>query len=107
MLHVCGQLQERYDRDFVKEVYSAPLLSSAEAVNGEKPEEKTVRVQYNSKDEFKRFAKALGIMDDFKVGPCHFPPALCVWRGEDRGDVVGGGGWLRTFIQLLDPMQAP
>lgn len=65
----------------MKEVYGAILLPVSEAVSGQKPEEKKVRVQYNSKDEFKRFAKALGIMDDFKVGSCSsFDAVWCAGR---------------------------
>lgn len=60
--------KEQYDQQFVQEVYSTPVLSATEALNGLKPEETKVRVQYATKDEFKRFAKLLGIMDDFKAG---------------------------------------
>ena len=62
------------------EVYSAPVLSATEVVNGLRPEEKTVRVQYATKEEFKRFSKQLGIMEDFKVSFADV---------EKRG---GGGG---------------
>lgn len=60
--------KERYDADFVKTVYGAAVMSAAEVVNGLRPEEKVVRVQYDTKDDFKRSAKLLGIMDDFKAG---------------------------------------
>ncbi|KAK7095994.1 hypothetical protein V1264_005342 [Littorina saxatilis] len=60
--------KDRYDTDFVKEVYSAVVLSSSEALSGVQPEEKKVRVQYATKDEFKKLAKALGIMEDLKAG---------------------------------------
>ncbi|KAK7497760.1 hypothetical protein BaRGS_00010894, partial [Batillaria attramentaria] len=60
--------KEQYDADFVKIVYGAPVLSASEVVSGVRPEEKVVRVQYANKDEFKRSAKTLGIMDDFKAG---------------------------------------
>jgi GNT-I family len=36
-------------------------------VNTEGP----VRIQYNSRNQFKSAAKSLGIMDDFKVGASH------------------------------------
>ncbi|XP_071098308.1 alpha-1,3-mannosyl-glycoprotein 2-beta-N-acetylglucosaminyltransferase-like [Haliotis cracherodii] len=60
--------KERYDTEFVKHVYESPLLSVAEVVSQSKSDYGTVRVQYNTKDEFKSLAKKLGIMDDFKAG---------------------------------------
>ncbi|XP_025083205.1 alpha-1,3-mannosyl-glycoprotein 2-beta-N-acetylglucosaminyltransferase-like isoform X2 [Pomacea canaliculata] len=60
--------KEQYDSDFVKTVYEAPPLSAEEVFGGLHPEESAVRVQYTTKDDFKRIAKMLGIMDDFKAG---------------------------------------
>lgn len=70
MKQSCGQ--EQYDSDFVKTVYETPPLSAEEVFGGLHPEESAVRVQYTTKDDFKRIAKMLGIMDDFKVVGCVF-----------------------------------
>ena len=60
--------QENYDPMFKKKVYSAPVLTADQVRSGAVPSEKVVRVEYSTKDSFKRQAKLLGIMDDFKVG---------------------------------------
>lgn len=61
-------VQEKYDEIFTKKVYSAPALTGNEVKNGERSSDTVVRVEYTDKESFKRLAKALGIMDDFKVG---------------------------------------
>lgn len=61
-------LKEQYDEKFVQEVYSAPEISPEEAMNLVQQELTTVRIQYNTKEDFKRIAKFLGIMDDLKAG---------------------------------------
>ncbi|XP_005113078.2 alpha-1,3-mannosyl-glycoprotein 2-beta-N-acetylglucosaminyltransferase [Aplysia californica] len=58
----------QYDEMFAKKIYSAPLLTAAEVTKGDRPNETVVRVEYTNKDSFKKLAKALGIMDDFKAG---------------------------------------
>lgn len=60
--------KEIYDEQFVKTVYSAPLLTIGQAVSGALSEYRAVRVQYSDKQSFKTQAKQLGIMDDFKSG---------------------------------------
>ncbi|XP_071389985.1 alpha-1,3-mannosyl-glycoprotein 2-beta-N-acetylglucosaminyltransferase b [Centroberyx affinis] len=62
-------LKKKYDEDFVKEVYSAPLvkiedLQQGGSLRGTGP----YRVQYSSRDSFKVFARNLGVMDDLKSG---------------------------------------
>ena len=52
---------------FSKKVYSAPLMSGYDVKKGSSPNEKVVRVEYTDKVTFKKLAKLLGIMDDFKV----------------------------------------
>ncbi|KAH9492834.1 Alpha-1,3-mannosyl-glycoprotein 2-beta-N-acetylglucosaminyltransferase [Bulinus truncatus] len=47
---------------------SAPLLTGQQVKNGVQPMDKVVRVEYTDKDSFKKLAKLLGIMDDFKAG---------------------------------------
>lgn len=61
-------LKENYDPMFRKKVYSAPMLTASQVRTGDLPMEKVVRVEYTGKDSFKRQAKQLGIMDDFKAG---------------------------------------
>ncbi|TSK28261.1 Alpha-1,3-mannosyl-glycoprotein 2-beta-N-acetylglucosaminyltransferase [Bagarius yarrelli] len=61
--------REHYNKDFVKEVYSAPLVKVEElrqggGLQGSGP----FRVQYSSRDSFKVLARSLGVMDDLKSG---------------------------------------
>ncbi|XP_038580925.1 alpha-1,3-mannosyl-glycoprotein 2-beta-N-acetylglucosaminyltransferase b [Micropterus salmoides] len=61
--------KEKYDEQFIKEIYSAPLvkiedLQQGGSLKGPGP----YRVQYSSRDSFKVFARNLGVMDDLKSG---------------------------------------
>lgn len=76
--------QENYDVEFLKAVYNsrqvgvsemrslpiaeAPVSASPPAtvdpIGGNR---KSVRIQYNNRDQFKKAAKVFGLMDDFKV----------------------------------------
>ncbi|KAJ7991809.1 hypothetical protein DPEC_G00287720 [Dallia pectoralis] len=61
--------KENFDVNFVKEVYSTPLVKVEEiqqggALKGPGP----YRVQYSSRDSFKVLARSLGVMDDLKSG---------------------------------------
>ncbi|XP_064595956.1 alpha-1,3-mannosyl-glycoprotein 2-beta-N-acetylglucosaminyltransferase-like isoform X1 [Liolophura sinensis] len=60
--------KENYDNLFVKAVYSSQLLTVSEVQSGARPELTSVRVQYNTKEQFKKYAKQLGIMEDLKAG---------------------------------------
>lgn len=60
--------QENYDRDFLKRVYSTPLVSSVELLmknvilgNG------AVRIQYKTLENYLQIVDHLKIMRDFKV----------------------------------------
>lgn len=62
-------LKEKYDENFIKEVYGAPLvkmedLQQTGRLRGPGP----YRVQYSSRDSFKVMARNLGVMDDLKSG---------------------------------------
>ncbi|XP_056154345.1 alpha-1,3-mannosyl-glycoprotein 2-beta-N-acetylglucosaminyltransferase b [Lampris incognitus] len=62
-------MKEKYDENFIKEVYSAPLvkiedLQQGGSLKGIGP----YRVQYSSRDSFKVLARNLGVMDDLKSG---------------------------------------
>ncbi|CAI9732939.1 alpha-1,3-mannosyl-glycoprotein 2-beta-N-acetylglucosaminyltransferase-like isoform X2 [Octopus vulgaris] len=61
-------MQDKYDVDFIKRVYSCMTVTATDVVNGIGKDKKCLRVQYNTKEEFKTFAKQLGIMDDLKAG---------------------------------------
>ena len=53
--------------DWVKKVYGSPLVTIQELQRSEIPDEGSVRITYSTKDGYKKTAKALGLMDDFKV----------------------------------------
>lgn len=57
-----------YDVDFVKKVYDSPIISYEELKTGKISFDGDVRIQYHTKDMFKRTAKMLGLMDDFRSG---------------------------------------
>ncbi|CDQ84158.1 unnamed protein product [Oncorhynchus mykiss] len=62
-------MKENFDVNFVKQVYSAPLIKVEElqqggGLTGTGP----YRVQYSSRDNFKVLARNLGVMDDLKSG---------------------------------------
>ncbi len=59
--------QENYDVDFVKKVYGSPTVTLQQLQRSEISNEGPVRITYSTKDGFKKSAKALGLMDDFKV----------------------------------------
>ncbi|XP_023326519.1 alpha-1,3-mannosyl-glycoprotein 2-beta-N-acetylglucosaminyltransferase [Eurytemora carolleeae] len=53
---------------YIADVYDAPVHSLDEIKQGNIEEEGAVRITYRTKENFKQFSKALGIMDDFKSG---------------------------------------
>jgi len=61
--------KEKYDTSFLDHVYSRPVVSVEDVKRGNlRPGQGPVRVTYFTANDFKRAAKALGIMDDFKSG---------------------------------------
>ncbi|XP_034962896.2 alpha-1,3-mannosyl-glycoprotein 2-beta-N-acetylglucosaminyltransferase [Zootoca vivipara] len=60
--------KDEYERSFLAQVYGAPELRVEELQGNQRRELGTVRVQYTTRDSFKAFAKALGVMDDLKSG---------------------------------------
>ncbi|KAG8227563.1 hypothetical protein J437_LFUL000663 [Ladona fulva] len=60
-------LKDNYDVQFVKQVYESPVVTfqqlKSSSISGTGP----LRIPYNTKDAYKRTAKMLGLMDDFKV----------------------------------------
>lgn len=57
-----------YDIDYIKKVYDSPIVSYEELKTGKISFDGDVRIQYHTKDTFKRTAKMLGLMDDFRSG---------------------------------------
>ncbi|XP_046402951.1 alpha-1,3-mannosyl-glycoprotein 2-beta-N-acetylglucosaminyltransferase-like isoform X1 [Ischnura elegans] len=61
-------MKDNYDVQFVKQVYESPVVTfqqlKSQSVSGTGP----LRIPYNTKDAYKRTAKMLGLMDDFKSG---------------------------------------
>ncbi len=51
----------------MKKVYGSPTVTLQQLQRSEISIEGSVRVTYSTKDGFKKSAKALGLMDDFKV----------------------------------------
>jgi len=60
--------KDNYDESFVKMVYNTPVGSVQDLKSGKVPTNKAVRLTYHTREAYKRTAKALGIMDDFKSG---------------------------------------
>jgi len=60
--------KEKYDESFVGHVYSTPVVKVEDVKRGHLDGRKTVRITYFSSNDYKRAAKQLGIMDDFKSG---------------------------------------
>ncbi|XP_034016769.1 alpha-1,3-mannosyl-glycoprotein 2-beta-N-acetylglucosaminyltransferase b [Thalassophryne amazonica] len=62
-------LKDNYNKNFIKEVYSAPLVKIEELQQGGSLRRAgPYRVQYSSRESFKVFARTLGVMDDLKSG---------------------------------------
>ncbi|CAB1350537.1 unnamed protein product [Coregonus sp. 'balchen'] len=62
-------MKENFDVNFVKEVYSAPLVKVEELQQGGGlTRTGPYRVQYSSRESFKVLARNLGVMDDLKSG---------------------------------------
>ncbi|KAL0267937.1 UNVERIFIED_CONTAM: hypothetical protein PYX00_010065 [Menopon gallinae] len=67
-LNLSYLLKDNYDVAFVKEVYSTPVVSYQELRGGTIVSDGPVRIPYHNKDQYKRTAKYLGLMDDFRSG---------------------------------------
>ncbi|XP_054162625.1 alpha-1,3-mannosyl-glycoprotein 2-beta-N-acetylglucosaminyltransferase-like [Oppia nitens] len=61
-------LKENYDVDWVKTVYGSPTVTLQQLLRSDIPSDGPIRITYGSKDGYKKAAKALGLMDDFKSG---------------------------------------
>lgn len=93
--------RDAYDDQFMRKVYQSPVVSYQELKEGRVARDGPVRIVYYNKDAFKRTAKLLGLMDDFRSGvprtayrgvisfsykerPVFLAPNLN-WKGYDLG----------------------
>ncbi|XP_054706101.1 alpha-1,3-mannosyl-glycoprotein 2-beta-N-acetylglucosaminyltransferase-like [Uloborus diversus] len=60
--------KDNYDVAFVKQIYGVPPVTLHQLQRGSIEHSEPVRITYENKDIFKKTAKALGLMDDFKSG---------------------------------------
>lgn len=61
-------LKDNYDKTFIKNVYDCPMVTYEELRRNLISLEGPVRIQYSTKEQYKRTTKLLGLMDDFKSG---------------------------------------
>jgi len=61
-------LKDNYDKRYNDDVYNIEMLNIQEIRQGFRPELKQVRLTYRNREDFRRYSKQLGIMDDFKSG---------------------------------------
>lgn len=61
-------LRSNYDQEMDKVLNQSPVVSLMDLKNGQVTNHTTVRVIYHTKEVFKKIARALGVMDDFKSG---------------------------------------
>lgn len=67
MNNVSDCVQDNYDVQFVKQVYESPVVTYQELKSDSIVAEGSVRIPYHTNDMYKRTAKMLGLMDDFRV----------------------------------------
>lgn len=61
-------LKDNYDVHFVRSVYDSRVVTYQELKSGDIVHEGPVRIPYHTKDQYRRTAKVLGLMDDFRSG---------------------------------------
>ncbi|XP_075219838.1 alpha-1,3-mannosyl-glycoprotein 2-beta-N-acetylglucosaminyltransferase isoform X2 [Lycorma delicatula] len=67
-LNLTYLLQDNYDVQFVKSVYESMVVTYQELKANSIVTDGPVRIPYYTKDKYKRTAKMLGLMDDFRSG---------------------------------------
>ncbi|GLV36326.1 Mannosyl (alpha-13-)-glycoprotein beta-12-N-acetylglucosaminyltransferase [Carabus blaptoides fortunei] len=60
--------KDMYDNEFLRAVYQSAVVSYQELKDGKVAYDGPVRIPYHTKDTYKRTAKLLGLMDDFRSG---------------------------------------
>jgi len=88
-LDLTGLTQEAYDQAFKRRLQAAKVVSLQEVTAGRLEPSQEYRVVYRTKEDFKRAAKAMALMDDFKAG---------VPRGGYLGAVAFMHGGARVFL---------
>lgn len=59
--------QDVYDAEFLRSVYQSAIVSYQELKEDKIAYDGPVRIIYHTKDTYKKNARLLGLMDDFKV----------------------------------------
>lgn len=67
MINLCFFFQDNYDVQFVKSVYESRVITYQELKSGSIIYDGPVRIPYYTKEQYRRTAKVLGLMDDFRV----------------------------------------
>lgn len=60
-------LKDSYDSMFVKQVFDSQPVSYQDLRTASSAHLGPVRITYRTKDEYKKYTKQLGLMDDFRV----------------------------------------
>ncbi|XP_068144990.1 alpha-1,3-mannosyl-glycoprotein 2-beta-N-acetylglucosaminyltransferase [Drosophila tropicalis] len=61
-------LKDNYDNTFLRQVYTYPIVTYDELRRNLIAADGPVRIQYTTRDQYKRMTRLLGLMDDFKSG---------------------------------------
>lgn len=61
-------LKEQYDDKYLKDVYECPVVTYEELRRNMVATKGPVRIQYNTREQYKSLTKIVGLMDDFKSG---------------------------------------
>ncbi|ROT70981.1 Alpha-1,3-mannosyl-glycoprotein 2-beta-N-acetylglucosaminyltransferase [Penaeus vannamei] len=87
--------QEQYDPAFEKEVQNSQVVSLTEVKSGRLTQGVKYKIVYHTKDVFKRTAKALGLMDDFKAGVPRtgYKGVISFFYGNNRIFLAPGNNW--------------
>ncbi|XP_063585102.1 alpha-1,3-mannosyl-glycoprotein 2-beta-N-acetylglucosaminyltransferase-like isoform X2 [Penaeus indicus] len=87
--------QEQYDPTFEKEVQNSQVVSLTEVKSGRLTQGVKYKIVYHTKDVFKRTAKALGLMDDFKAGVPRtgYKGVISFFYGNNRIFLAPGNNW--------------
>merc|ERR1712212_704768 len=87
--------QEQYDPAFERDVQKAQVVGLAEVKSGRLTGGVKYKIVYHTKDVFKRTAKALGLMDDFKAGVPRtgYKGVISFFYGKNRIFLAPGNNW--------------
>ncbi|XP_063702178.1 alpha-1,3-mannosyl-glycoprotein 2-beta-N-acetylglucosaminyltransferase [Culicoides brevitarsis] len=88
-------LKDNYDKQFIERVYQCPVITFEELRRGLAKNLNEVRVQYNTKDQYKRICKLLGLMDDFRsgVGRTAYRGIVTFFYNEQRVHLAPNINW--------------